>query len=736
MITCIRQLKPTCLARLAPLTILVITGIIFLNTLGNNFIENFDDNLYILDNDIIKHLNWYNLKEIFFTFFEGNYHPVTLLSYAVEYKFFGLNPFIFHLTNYILHLLNTLLVYLFIRRFTGKVLVAAITSLFFGIHPMHVESVAWISERKDLLYTFFFLLSLICYAKYVKVEKKKAYLIWAFVWFLLSLLSKSAAVCLPLVLVLIDYYHDKKVSWQTFNTKIPFFVFSLVFGILAIFSQRSVESIITLPLFTVLDRVFLFSYAILFYLFRAFFPLDLSIMHYYPVKINGILPVEYYISLPILLVLIWGIFKSGRFKNELIFGFLFYLTTIFLVLQIIPVGPSLVSERYSYIPYIGLFFIISQLFSHVINAGGRPMSVIKIFVSFILILGLVFYSYLAYQRNKLWKNGEVMFTDVITKYPGFAYGWYALGNSENLKNDQEMALKDYTKAIELAPDFAGAYFNRGNAEYAESNLTTAILDYTKTIALSPEFINDVYVNRGNAEFAENNFDAAVMDYTKVIQSNPAKYLAYLGLGTVEDTKQNFDAAIMDYTKVIELSPNYVNAYFSRGNSENKKRDFNSAIVDYTKTIELSPTFAAAYLNRGNSESAEREFNLAMMDYRKTIELDPGNSSAYFNCGLVDDTRQDFRGAIAAYTKAIELSPGFLEAYVNRAFIYYTLGKYQMAIVDFTKGLSLRSNDNIAYYYRGMAELNLNDKGNACSDLASAQQYGNPMAAGVLKQYCK
>ena len=186
--------------------ILLLTSVVFSNTLLNNFINNWDDQGYVLNNNFIKDLNFENFKIIFSTFFQGNYHPLSLISYTIEYKFFGLNPFYFHLSNLIFHLLNVALVYYFIKRLSSNIFVASITSLFFAIHPMHVESVAWISERKDVLYSFFFLLSLNSYCKYKYSEKKNLNLLLSFIFFLLSLLSKPAAVCLPLILVSIDFY--------------------------------------------------------------------------------------------------------------------------------------------------------------------------------------------------------------------------------------------------------------------------------------------------------------------------------------------------------------------------------------------------------------------------------------------------------------------------------------------------------------------------------------------------
>ena len=396
--------------------ILILTALVFANSLTNDFVNNWDDDGYILKNEIIKHLNWENIKIIFSSFYKGNYHPLTTLSYAVEYSFFGLNPFPYHLTNYILHLFNIILVFIFLIRLSGKQWLAAVAALFFAVHPMHVESVAWISERKDLLYTFFFFLSLISYNTYFTKGKKDTHLIWSFVWFFLAVMSKSAAICLPFVLVLIDYYHQEKITWKTFVIKNPFFGLSLLFGVLAVLSQQSAGSVNIGPHYSMMDRLFFFSYASVYYIFQVFVPFSLSALHYYPIKTGNFLPYEYYLSMVALLLIVWGVIKSGRYKRILVFGLLFYFVTIVLVLQILPVGMAIVSERYAYVPYIGIFFIIGHLFSDLKDSTFSVKPGIFYAFSFVLVLYTVLFVSLSYERNKVWKNGITLFTDVIDKY--------------------------------------------------------------------------------------------------------------------------------------------------------------------------------------------------------------------------------------------------------------------------------------------------------------------------------
>ena len=319
--------------------ILILTAIVFANTLANDFISNLDDQGYVIDNLLIRHLTWGNFKTIFSSFFLSNYHPLTILSYALDYAVFGLKPFYFHLENCIFHLLNVMLVYILIKRFTDKFWVAAITSLFFGIHLCTLNPLPGFQKRKDVLYSFFFLLSLNSYCKFRLITKKKSQLLWSFIWFLLSLLSKPAAVCLPLVLVLMDYYIDKKLLWNRFFLKIPFFVLAGIFGIIAVIAQKSTGALQDVtPIFNLADRFFLASYSAVYYLFKVFLPFNLSALHYFPIKSGNSLSFEYYLALAVLLLLVFGVIKLKRFKHEIIFGLLFYLITIAMVLQILPFG--------------------------------------------------------------------------------------------------------------------------------------------------------------------------------------------------------------------------------------------------------------------------------------------------------------------------------------------------------------------------------------------------------------
>ncbi|MCH8331481.1 MAG: hypothetical protein IH946_08910, partial [Bacteroidetes bacterium] len=253
----------------------VVTFSVLSPSLKNGF-TNWDDTAYITDNNDLRE---FSLKRIFTENVLGNYHPLTMLTYNVDYQLFGFDPFYYHLDNLVLHSINAGLVFALLFILLGSWWGALIGALLFGVHPMHVESVSWISERKDLLYTMFFVTGLICYLKYQRNQGiwfKDPFYLLALILFLLSLLSKALAVSFPLVLLLLDYIKRRewgKVMWMD---KIPFFVLSLLFGVIALVAQSESGSIQTYENYSFIDSFLISCYGLLAYIYKFFIPLQLS----------------------------------------------------------------------------------------------------------------------------------------------------------------------------------------------------------------------------------------------------------------------------------------------------------------------------------------------------------------------------------------------------------------------------------------------------------------------------
>jgi tetratricopeptide (TPR) repeat protein len=576
--------------------LLFLTVLVFSNAINNDFIDTWDDHVYLLDNHYIKDFSPSGVKAIFSTFYAANYHPLTTLSWLVEYRLFGLNPLGYHLSNLAFHLLNTMLAFHLILLLTGKKETSTIVALFFAIHPLHVETVSFLSQRKDLLYTSFYLASLISYVHHIKGTSKCACSIASLLFFLLSLLSKSMAVTLPVLLLLIDYYRERPFTWRSVYSKTPFFILSLVFGITAILSQKAYGAIIDLPAYSVLERVFLASYACVFYILKLFAPFDLSAMHYYPARsASGVLPLEYYLAPVVIILVIWGVFKTGKFRRELVFGLGFYLITISLVLQVIPVGSAIVAERYTYVPYLGLFFIIGQFYSATAANTWRFARKMKPVLLSVLIGYAVLFSVTTWHRNKVWKNSFTLWSDVINKNPLVTVAYYNRGVAKFNAKDFSGAADDYSKAIQLKPDYAEAYRNRGESRARLQNYAGAVEDFDRAIAVNPDDA-EAFFNRGNAK----------------------------------NRLKDYAGALADFDKYLLMKPDHVDAYFNRAKSKNALRDYEGVVRDLSKVIELSPNNAVAFNNRGIARAILGDYEGAAKDFNRAIQTRPDYKEAHDN----------------------------------------------------------------------------------------------------------
>ena len=565
--------------------VLVITFIIYLKSIGFGFID-WDDTAYISNNQDIKNIGWENIKMFFTKFYVCNYQPITILMYAVEYKFAGLSASLYHFNNMVIHILNTCLVFVLIRKISPRnAEVALITAAFFAVHPMHVESVAWVAERKDVLYSFFFLLSLVMYAEYLKLQKLK-YLIYAVVFFVLSCMSKSAAVIIPLVMLVFDYYFDRKFSWKMILEKIPFFAISLIFGIIAVYSQKGAVRDNTI-VFTFFERISIVSYTFIDYILKAFVPVHCSAIYPYPVKSGGVLPLLYILAPFAIGIILIFIFISRKWGKTIIFGFLFFVISIVLVLQIFPVGDAAMADRYTYIPYVGIFFLTGKLYEFLFLSPKQNLKKYKPVFLVVLISAFLLFSFLAFNRVKVWENEETLFNDVIVKFPSTSLAY----NNVGCRQLNIYAIKKY----EYNPELKNIYL-----EKAENNFTKAI-QYTPAYVL-------FYLNRGITRFHRGNFKEAINDidtYISVYQNNAE---AYNYKGKSMGSTGNFFEAINNFNKAIEINPEFMEAYGNRYIAKYQVRDLKGAIQDCEKVLSLNP-------------NDERALNLKLKAQKELRELE-------------------------------------------------------------------------------------------------------------------
>jgi protein O-mannosyl-transferase len=499
-----------------PLIIIFITILIYSNSIKNGFV-NWDDDISVTTNTDVFSLDVQKVFNMFNNSYNGMYQPAVMLTFALNYAIHGLQPAGYHLTNLLFHLLNILLLFVFIRLLFKNIWLATITALVFAVHPMHVESVSWITERKDVLYAFFYLASMIMYVRYIQSTYKKKFLILAFIFFLLSLLSKTNAITFPFILIAIDLYLERSQSKRSLIEKSVFFLFAILFGLIAMKSQevlaagsfRNVH-------YNILDRIIIACHAFDFYILRFVFPFHLSALYPFPLKPNGFLPFQYYLSVVLTIALLFGTLKLVMSKTinmesrKLIkFAAQFFLFTISIVV-FIPVGKADVADRYTYIPYIGLTLILYPLIKLVFQER---------FKKWIIISGagiLILFSFLTFQRNKVWKDSLTLWTDVIKKYPTAELAYYGRGNYFQSVQNFHGALFDFNKAIELKPDFSLAYNNRGAIKLYLKDFNGALVDLNKSILLDPKD-KWAYYNRALVFLNLNLNQTACIDLQKSIE---------------------------------------------------------------------------------------------------------------------------------------------------------------------------------------------------------------------------
>ena len=274
----------------APQVILIITALIYSRVIFNDFTR-FDDDTFILSNPLVKAPGWEGITSLFTTINHGKYQPLITLTFLLEYRFFGFDPVPFHLFNVLLHLMSTWVLFKFTEQLSGKRITAIVVAALFALHPMHVEEVAWASELKDTLPTFFYFFALLYYLRYLDSGFKWKYWVYVFLFFLASLLSKFAVITLPLILLAIDIYKGRSMDKRAWLEKIPFFIFSLFFLILGLKSQHADGALSQMPTtYSFINRIFLFTSVPSFYIIKFIAPFRLSAMYYYPQLNNGIMP--------------------------------------------------------------------------------------------------------------------------------------------------------------------------------------------------------------------------------------------------------------------------------------------------------------------------------------------------------------------------------------------------------------------------------------------------------------
>ena len=676
---------------------LFISLVITISTLApnlNNGFTNWDDEVYVTQNPLIKDLSFTGIKEMFITEkVHTTYSPLVLLSWSLDYALAGLNGTFFHLTNLLLHLLVVALVFYLSLMITKRIEIAFFTALLFGIHPMHVEAVSWVSARKDLLYTLFFVAGLVVYFKYSKVVsnmlKKYFLLISCFVLYVCALFSKGTAIVFPFVLLLIDYLNNRKNLRKCILEKIPFLILAVIFFYIALKGQQDSGAMSYRQHNSYLEALAVGFYGYFTYLIKVIIPFKLSTYHPYPNGDQAMVPWYFYISALVVILFLVVTFLKARKNRILIFGVSFFFVSLLPLVQILPFGTSYICERYTYLPYFGIFLCISIVLLKLYESL-QPFfrkGLLSVIVIYIFSMGIISFLY-----SKTFKNTETLWTNVATQYPDDYMAYMNRTNYRVSKDKKELALKDANRAIEKhkGDPFFQLYYNRGFVCQVLNKYELAIKEYSKTIQLNKEYVS-AYLNRGIVYEKIGADSKAFSDYEIVKQLAPKNFKGYYNSAVLHKKRKEYKQCILNINKIIALGKLLPGSYTTRGELYLNQNEYDRALLDFNKAIKLDSKKTKAYLLRGNIYLIKRELIIAEKDFLNVLELDKKNIQAHINLGLIYLNQSKYSEALSYFNKAVSLEPNNYLIYYNRALLYKKRGANTLAIKDFESVLVLNKN---------------------------------------------
>lgn len=530
--------------------ILLVTLTVFSGVFKNGFTD-WDDNLYVTDLELIRSLSWANIKAMFSQLVASLYTPLTILSYAIDYSLFGLNPSGFHTVNLILHLVTVALVFRLVSIWTDNAWIRFGTVLLFAIHPLNTEPVAWVSGRKDLLFSLFYVAGLLTYYKYRNNTGLK-WIILTFGLFLLSILSKPTALTFPFVLLLIDFHqNDWKLKRKEILEKIPFILVSIGFLMIGIYIVQEVDVLRDAPEgYSAFDKLCLAAYALAFYIYSTPVPFSLNNFHSYPHLYDGKMEMIYYLSPLFLLLLAFLLWKFRKDNRKLIFFFLFFLFVIGPTIRFIPTGYPIVADRYFYLASIGII----MLFVVLVHRIGKKIGFSPVMTTLFLVLPFaLFFAYRSSDRVKDWENSISLWESALEEDPTLHNAYTHLGKAYDKFGNDEKALFYFEKALAENPNLADI-LNSAGVIYFERNQAKKALEYYNR-AIEKDTTSELpFYNRGNLLKANRYWKRSIEDYNKALQIKPAFPEAYNNRGVSRIMMGDSLGALEDFQRAVQLNP--------------------------------------------------------------------------------------------------------------------------------------------------------------------------------------
>jgi len=602
--------------------LLVLTTFFIYSPVRNHSFVKYDDDKYVTENpNVNTGLSLKNIKWAFTTNYASNWHPLTWLSHMLDCEIFGLNAGLHHLVNLAIHIANTLLLFIIFNRMTRKFWPSAFIAALFAIHPLHVESVAWVAERKDVLSTLFWLLTMWAYAEYVRKPKVTKYLL-TFSFFALGLMTKPMLVTLPVVLLILDYWplqrtkQFKRVALE----KLPFFILSAVSCVVTFLVQRSGGAVVAIESFNLKIRFANATISYIRYIEKMFWPVKLAVLYPHPGANVSI--VKAAICAAAILSLTACFIYIGRKRKYFLAGWLWYLVTLVPVIGLVQVGAQSMADRYTYIPLLGLFIIIAF-------AAGEltgQLRIRKTIVTGLAVTTIVILSVLTRQQLKYWSDSEALFAHTlnVTKNNHVMYNNYGAFLKET--NRPDLAIEQFAKALKLRPNSSEVHTNLGNALAAAGRFEDAIAHHKTAIELSP-FAPEAHYNLAVVLSKTGKGDQAIHEYQKALDVTPNNCDALTNIGFLFAQKGKTVKAIEYYKNALQCRPGDIITHGRLGLALAQKGDAEQAVTHFQTVLKARPKDVEMHCNIGILLQQLGRKPEAIEHYNKAIQIDPANKKA-------------------------------------------------------------------------------------------------------------
>ncbi|MGA2465782.1 MAG: tetratricopeptide repeat protein [Thermodesulfobacteriota bacterium] len=676
------------------LILIVAILAVFCQVRHHEFIS-FDDKEYVTDNPHVKSgVTLSGTTWAFLAMHSNNWHPLTWLSHMLDCELYGLNPGGHHLTNLMIHIANTLLLFLVLKRMTGALWKSSFVAALFALHPLHVESVAWVAERKDVLSTFFWMLTMGTYFRYVNYPRLHRYFL-VLLSFAMGLLSKPMLVTLPFVLLLLDYWPlgrfrlgksidhrigsmnscgSKSSAFSLISEKSPFFVLAAIAAVLTVFAQQRGGTVKSLEFFPIGVRIANALVSYVSYIGKMIWPPPMAILYPYPDHFHlwGIAGASLFLVVVTLLVI-----RAVRSYPYLAVGWLWYLGTLVPVIGLVQVGMQAMADRYTYVPFIGLFIMVAWGVPDILK-GWRYRKIILAVSSSLLLL---IFTILAWMQVQRWQDSMTLFEHTVRVTAKNFLIHNKLGNALFQKGEIGKAMTHYQEALRINPNFVEAYNNIGNALFYNGDVQRAIDYYTKALSQAPDYA-DAHNNLGFALARQGKIEEAITHYQEALRIRPDFAQAQYNLGIALADQGKSEEALAHFAKALRNKSGDADAHNNLGVALARQGKGKEALVQFAKALEIDPNFAEAHCNMGNSLTELGKIDEAIAHYREALRIRPSYPMARYNLGNALLRQGKIEEAIVHYTEALRGRADFAEAHFSRGLAYLMIGNRGAAMEEY------------------------------------------------------